>query len=140
MDQMYYALTIRANGTSSAAYYALQPTSNLQITEGSASIEPKSASATMVTVEPRALQIEAPAGTVSGSVTIVTAETRIEGEVMVSPPVDSEVEVALYGAGGKKLGEIVLEAGEGRGVFQFQVDAAAAIPPGEVATVRKQIR
>ncbi len=139
MDQLYYALTIRANRTSSAAYYALQPTSNLHVTEGSANIDPKTASATMVTVESRALQIQAPAGTVHGGVTIVTAEKRIDGEVMVSPPVDSEVEVILYGAGGKKLGTYVLAAGEGSGVFEFEVDAAEAIPPGDVAKVLKQV-
>ena len=139
MDKLYYALTIRANRTSSAAYYALQPTSNLHVAEGSAKIEPKSASATMVTVESRALQIQAPAGTVHGGVTIVTAEQRIDGEVMVSPPVDSEVEVALHGAGGKKLGAFVLAAGDGSGVFQFEVDAAEAIPPGAVGQALKQV-
>lgn len=139
MDQLYYALTIRANRTSSAAYYALQPTSNLQVTEGSAHIEPKSASATMVTVESQALQIQAPAGTMHGGVTIVTAEQRIDGEVMVSPPIDSEVEVILFGAGGKKLGAYVLAAGEGNGVFQFEVDAAEAIPAGDARKVLKQV-
>ena len=139
MDQLYYALTIRANRTSSAAYYALQPTSNLHVAEGSVQIEPKSASATMVTVETRALQIQAPAGTVHGGITIVTAEKRIDGEVMVSPPVDSEVEVILYGAGGKKLGVFVLAAGDGNGVYQFEVDAAEAIPPGDAAKVLKHV-
>jgi hypothetical protein len=131
-DKFHYALTITAKHASTAAYYALTPTSNLHIEEGSVTLTPKSASATMVTIEPEMLQIQAPAGSVQGGVTIGTDAVHVDGQVTVSPPVDVEVIVALYGIGGKKVGEFVVAPGDGGGVFEFRVDAAQSIPPGEL--------
>ena len=134
MDE-YYALTIAASGASTAAYYAVTPTSNLRILEGGATIEPKSPSATMVNVYPQTLQIQSPAGKLKGGVTIVTGESEIAGQVMVSPAVNTEVEVALYGAGGKQIGSYVMAPGATGGTFQFAVSAADAIPKADVNKV-----
>ena len=135
----YYALTLTAHGSSSAAYYAVTPTSNLRISEGGATIEPTSPSATMVNVYPQTLQIQSPAGNVKGGVTIVTGESTIAAEVTVSPPVDTEVEVALYGVGGKRLGVHVVAPGESGGTVQFQVSLAEAIPRDDVNQVLAQL-
>ena len=138
MDE-YYALTIAANGASTAAYYAVTPASNLRISEGGATIEPTSPSATMVNVYPQTLQIQSPAGKLKGGVTIVTGQSVIDCEVTVSPPVNTEVEVALYGAGGKRLGLHVVAPGESGGTFQFQVSTGDAIPRDDVGKILAQL-
>ena len=138
-EHLDYALTITANHASTAAYYALTPTSNLSIEQGSVTLSPKSASATMVTIEPQMLQIQAPAGSVHGGITIGTAAERIDGQVTVSPPVDTEVKVTLYGAGGQQIGEFVVAPGDGGGFFEFSVSAAQAIPADEVEKVLNEL-
>jgi hypothetical protein len=138
-DKFHYALTVTVERASTAAYYALTPTSNLHIEEGSVTLTPQSASATMVTIEPEMLQIQAPAGSVHGGVTIGTDAVHIDGQVTVSPPVDTEVFVTLYGIGGKKIGEFVVAPGDGGGVFEFRVEAAQSLPADEAGDLLDEL-
>jgi hypothetical protein len=119
----YYALTVTAEGASTPAYYSLSPTSNLTISQGGVTLAPSSATQQMVSVSvyPQTLQINAPAGLVSGGVTIITSEPVVAGRVLVSPPVDVAVAVTLYGNGGVQLGQFIADPGTGGGVFSFPV-------------------
>jgi hypothetical protein len=120
---MYYALTLNAEGTNAPAFYSLTPTSNLTISQGGATLAPSSPSASgvIVNVYPQMLQISAPAGLVSAGVTIVTTEARIAGRVMVSPAITVATVVTLYGAGGKQLGQTIVDPGVSSGTFDFPV-------------------
>jgi hypothetical protein len=132
----YYALTVVEQGASTAAYYSLTPTSNLEMSQGGGvTMDPTAASATMVNIYPQTLQIQAPAGSFTAGVTIVTSDDRIAGRLLVSPPVDVAVVVTLYGVGGQQIGQSILDPAVGSLVFSFPVSAAQSIPKGNVAAV-----
>jgi hypothetical protein len=120
---IYYALTIVANGAGTTAYYSLTPVPPLVIAQGGVTIVPTGTGATMVNIYPQTLQINAPAGSVNGAVTIVTGASEIAGKLMVSPPVDVAVIVTLYGAGGQQLGQAILDPETGSRTFSWPVDA-----------------
>jgi hypothetical protein len=136
--EYYYALTLTANGASTSAYYSLTPTSNLSITQGGATLAPSSATQQMITVSiyPQTLQINAPAGYVSAGVNILTGESRVSGQVVVSPPVNVATVVTLYGNGGQQIGQYIVDPGVEGGVFSFPVTAQEGIPAaGDAASV-----
>ena len=128
-DGNYYALTLTVNGASTAAYYSITPTSDLEFDEGGATITPSKASSTMVNVYTETIQLQSPAGSINAGATIVTNAQTIAGRVLVSPPVDVAVVVTLYGAGGKQLGQAILDPGVGDQIFSFSVSGTGdAIP------------
>lgn len=128
----YYALTVTAQGASTPAYYSLSPTSNLTISQGGVTLAPSSATQQMVSVSvyPQTLQINAPAGLVSGGVTIITSESEVAGRLVISPPVNVATAVTLYGNGGVQLGQYIADPGTGGGVFSFPIDGNG-IPAGD---------
>lgn len=132
---LYYALTISAEGTSTPAYYALTPTSNLEFSQGGVTFAPTAESLTMANFYPETLQLQAPAGSFNAAVTIVTGDSAITGRAMVSPPVDVAVVVTLYGAGGQQLGQMIIDPATDGKTFNFPVGSAQAIPRGELAGV-----
>ena len=136
---IYYALTIVANGVSSAAYYSVTPTSNLSILQGGVTVGPTGSGAVMVNIYPQTLQIGAPAGSVSGAVTIVTSASEIAGRVMVSPPVNVSVVVTLYGAGGQQLGQAIVDPGTGSRTFSWPVDANQGLSQDEAARLLESL-
>jgi hypothetical protein len=123
----YYALTIVANGAGTTAYYSVTPDPGLAFAQGGVTIVPAATGATMVNIYPQTLQINAPAGSVSGAVTIITGASKISGRLMVSPPVDVAVVVTLYGTGGKQLGQAILDPETSSLVFSWPVDAKQAL-------------
>jgi hypothetical protein len=131
----YYALTVVEQGASTAAYYSLTPTSNLEISQGGATFVPTATALTMVSIYPETLQIQAPAGSFSAGVTIVTSEDLIAGRLLVSPPVNVSVVVTLYGSGGQQLGQSILDPAVGSLVFSYPVSSQKSIPRGDVPGV-----
>ena len=131
----YYALTVVEQGSGTTAYYALTPTSNLEMSQGGATFDPTAATATMVNIYPQTLQIQAPAGSFTAGVTIVTSADRIAGRLLVSPPVNVAVVVTLYGVGGQQIGQSILDPAVGSLTFSFPVSAATSIPKGDVQGV-----
>lgn len=126
---LYYALTLVTEGSSAtSAYYSVTPTSDVQISQGGATVMPTSAAATMVNIYPETLQIQAPAGSINAGVTIATSASTIAGRVIISPPVDCAVIVTLYGAGGQQLDQLIIDPAVGGGLFDWSIDAANAIP------------
>lgn len=138
-NDFYYALTLYASGTNISAYYSLTPDSNLQISQGGVTFTPTAAASTLANIYPTTLQVQSPPGTMNAGVTIVTGQGEISGRVNVSPAVDVPVVITAYGAGGKQLGQTIMDAGATVAMFAFPVDAASAIPPGEVGSVLKRI-
>jgi hypothetical protein len=125
----YYALTLNARGTSTPAFYSVTPASNLQISQGGATIAPSPASSegTTVNIYPQTLQISGPAGLISAGVTIISSAGNIAGRTVISPAVNVAVTVTLYGNGGAQLGQQVYDAGSGGGAFDFHVPAGSGV-------------
>lgn len=138
-DGFYYALSVQMSGANTAAYYSVSPTSNLTISQGGATFMPSSASMTTVSIYPQTLQIQSPAGSMSGSVTIITDASEVAGRLIVSPPVDVATVVTLYGAGGVQIGQFIADPGTGGGVFNFPVTPAQAIPPADAPGVLQKL-
>lgn len=120
---IYYALTIDANGASTPAYYSVTPVPPLVFAQGGVTVTPTAIGTTMVNIYPQTLQISAPAGSLHGAVTIITGASEIAGRLMVSPPVNVAVVVTLYGAGGQQLGQAILDPAEGSRTFSWPVDS-----------------
>ena len=129
-------MTVVEQGASTAAYYSLTPTSNLEMSQGGVTMDP---SATMVNIYPQTLRIQAPAGSFQAGVTIVTSDDRIAGRLLVSPPVNVAVIVTLYGVGGQQIGQSILDPAVGSLAFSFPVSAAQSIPKGDVAGVLQKL-
>lgn len=136
----YYALTVTAEGAGSGAYYSVTPTSNLTISQGGVTLAPSAPSQQMVSVSvyPQTLQINAPAGYVSGGVTIVTSESEIAGRLQVSPPIDVATVVTLYGNGGVQLGQYIADPGTTGGPFNFPV-SGDGIPPHDAQSTLENL-
>jgi hypothetical protein len=134
----YYSLTVTAQGARTPAYYSLSPDSNLQFTQGGATLYPSTPSQQMISVSvyPQTLTINAAAGSVNGGANIVTSASEIAGFILVSPPVNVATVVTLYGNGGAQLGQHIVDPGTSGGAFSFPVSASDGIPedeaPGEL--------
>jgi len=138
-ESFYYALSVQNSGASTPAYYSVSPTSNLTISQGGATFMPSAPSMTTVSIYPQTMQIQSPAGTMNGSVTIITDASEVAGRLIVSPPVDVATMVTLYGAGGVQLGQYIADPGTGGGTFKFPVTAAEGIPPADAPGVLKKL-
>lgn len=137
--ETYYALSLSAQGVSASAYYGITPAPNLSIAQGGASIYPEATSATFINIYPQELQIQAPPGTLSASVTIITSEDTIAGTFGVSPPINVALVLTLYGNGGAQLGQAIVDPGtEGR-AFSFPVDDSKGMNEGEAIAVLRNL-
>jgi len=138
-ESYYYSLTVGQSGSNTAAYFSVSPTSNLEFSQGGATFAPTSLALTTVSVYPTTLQIQAPAGSMSAGVTIITSASEVAGRLLISPPVDVATLVTLYGAGGARLGQFIADPGSGGGVFNFPVTPEEGIPAGDAAGVLHKI-
>jgi hypothetical protein len=136
-DEVYYALTLTAQGMSNAAYFSVAPTSNLTISQGGVTIGATAAATTFVSIYPNELQIQAAPGLISGGVTIVTSENHVAGRLEVSPPINVAAVLTFYGAGGQQLGQFILDPGSASGVFDFNTGGGGMLA-GEALDVVKQ--
>lgn len=127
----YYSITISASGFSNPAYFSLTPTSAVEIAQGGVTLTPTGVAETLVNVYPQTLQIQSPAGSVKGGVTIVTSDTHIAGMVQVSPPVEVPVTIQVWGS--KLLGTYTLDPNQQTGAFDVHVSPSDALPPSEAA-------
>lgn len=138
-ESFYYALTIAVKDSTIAAYYSITPTSNLEFSQGAATFYPTAASVTMMNDYPETLQLQAPAGSFNASVTIATDANEIAGRVLVSPPVDAATIVTLYGAGGKQIGQMIIDPGSGDKTFNFPVTAQESIKQHELPGILRAL-
>jgi len=136
--EVYYALTLTAQGMSNAAYFSMSPTSNLQISQGGVTLGGTAAATTFVSIYPTELQVQAAPGLISGGVTIITSENNVAGRLEVSPPVNVAVTVTLYGAGGQQLGQFILDPGVPSGVFNFPTGGNAGMSAADALNTVKQ--
>ncbi len=126
-------MTIRAAGASTQTYFSVTPTSDLQISQGGVTIYPTATSAVMVNIYPQTLQIQSPAGTTYGGVTIISSAPSIDGAVQVSPPINVATVITLYGNGGAQIGQSIIDPGVSSGAFHFPIPASGGFPTAEIA-------
>ena len=119
-EPFYYSLTVNVQGATSTAYYELGLATEGAFIEGGATIFPTQAAATLVTVYSTMFALNVPAASFNGSVTIKTSANVIAGKIVVSPAINADTVLGLYGAG-KLLGEYMLKAGQTSGNYSFNV-------------------
>lgn len=138
-SDMYYALSLTAQGVSSTAYYGVTPHHELKIAQGSATVVPTGTGVVLVDVHPEELQLQSPPASLSAGVTIVTGAPAIGGHFEVSPAINVALVLTAYGAGGKEIGQAILDAGDTEKTFSFPVDGDQAMSAAEAEGVLKRL-
>ncbi|HEX3069143.1 MAG TPA: hypothetical protein VHX14_11250 [Thermoanaerobaculia bacterium] len=116
----FYGLTITVNGAASAtAYYSVSLASGGEFVQGGATLYPTAIGATFVSLYGIELSINAPAGKVSGAATLTTTGDIVAGRITISPPINVDTVVALYGT--SEIASVTVKAGEPGGAFAWTV-------------------
>jgi hypothetical protein len=122
-----FGITMVANGTSSAAYYSVILATGGEFIQGGGTIYPTTLGATLVTLYGSELSIESPAASMmSGGATLTTSGSIIAGRMMVSPPINADTVLTLFGT--NEIGSVTLKAGETVTNFSFDVSGKSGIP------------
>lgn len=137
--EMYYQLSLNADGTTNSHYVSIQPDPNITFMQGGFAFAVTVAQAASVTIYPQVTQLQVPpSGVISGSVTIVTELTNIAGSLHVSPAAEVPFTLTLWGAGGKELGSKTLEVGSTVAHFDFAVTPAEGMTKSQASAAVKQ--
>jgi hypothetical protein len=120
-----YGLTLVASGSSSTAYYYAQFTSGNIAHGGSVTIYPTASASTFVSIT-TSLAINAPAGSLTGSIVLEDDNGVIAGEIGVSPPVSVPVTATLYGTG-QPIGSVTINPGQTQAAFRWNVQGQAGL-------------
>jgi hypothetical protein len=116
----FYGLTITVNGSASTtAYYSVSLASGGEFFQGGATIYPAAIGATYVSLYGVELSIGAPAGKISGAATLTTTGDIVAGRIIISPPINADTVVALYGT--SEIASVTVKAGESGGAFAWSV-------------------
>jgi hypothetical protein len=122
----FYGLTIAVNGSaSSTAYYSVSLISGGKFVQGGATLVPTAIAATLVSLYEVELSINAPAGRVSGGATLITMGDIVSGRITVSPAIDADTVVTLYGT--SEIASVTVKAGETSGAFAWSTGGNPAM-------------
>ena len=136
----YYTLGLTISNVNTAAFYALNPAPELSILQGGFACYPTQNQYTSVAIYPQIAQLAlAPASYIGGSVTIQTTAATIAGSFTVSPAINSDATLTLYGAGGQVIGTTVLQAGQSSVNFNWNVGSAQALSLEEAKNLGEQM-
>ena len=130
-----YALNTFYNGASTSAFCSVSLTAGT-LADGVGQCMPSSTAFTYMSFQ-GSITYQVPPGDASVGGT-VNATTNVAGSVIVSPPLNVDFTVQLWGRG-KVLGTYTVPAGQSSGQFNFNVSAADAIPENEVGTAMERI-
>jgi hypothetical protein len=130
-----YALNTSFTGASTGAYCSVSLTAGTLL-DGVGQCMPSSLAYTYMSFQ-GGISYQVPAGEASVGGT-VNATNSVAGSVIVSPPINVDLNVELWG-NGKVLGTYVLPAGQESGEFTFSVSSADAIPDKEIGAVLEKI-
>jgi hypothetical protein len=123
----FYGLTITVAGSSSSmAYYSVSLVSGGTFFQGGATVDPTAIGATLVSLYAVELSINAPAGAISGAATLTTTDDIVAGQIVISPAIDADTVVALYGT--SEIASVTVPAGETGGAFAWTVSGNPAMP------------
>jgi hypothetical protein len=130
-----YALNTSYNNASTSAYCSVSLTAGTLV-NGVGQCVPSSTAFTYMSFQ-GAISYQVPPGDASVGGT-VDATTNVAGSVIVSPPLNVDFTVELFGRG-KVLGTYTVPAGQTSGQFNFNVSSADAIPQEEMAGVMEKV-
>jgi hypothetical protein len=129
-----YAINAGINDASTGCYCSVNLTSGTLV-DGVGQCMPTQLAYTYMSFQ-GSINFQVPAGDTSCGGT-VNATTTVAGSIVVSPPVNVPTTITLWGRS-NILGTYNLPAGQTQGQFSFNVSAADAIPPQEIAGTFKQ--
>jgi hypothetical protein len=135
----YYSLQILTQGSaSSTAFYYVNVLSPGALAGSAVTLYPTAAQATWFSYQQNSVQFQAPAGRASAGATVVTDSPRVGGTLGVSPAINVDTVLNLYGAA-SLIGSVTLPAGQTSVPFDFQVSSADAIQKSDVETSLKKL-
>ena len=128
MSNAYYSLQFTSQGAaSSTAYYYVSVVGSQSQFDGAAiSIYPSAAQTTWVSAQSTSFQFQAPAGRMSAGITVVTPNQEVAGTIGVSPAINVDAVLTIYGAG-QQLGSVTLKAGQTSTPFHFDLPSGSGL-------------
>jgi hypothetical protein len=135
----YYGMQLATTGPSTTAYFFVNVLSPGALVGAAVSMYPSATQATYFSSTENSLQFNAPAAvTIGAATTVLTSGNDVAGSLGVSPPIQSDVTLSLYGSGGV-IGTVTLEAGQTQMPFDFRVTPSESLGhEGGAALLRKQ--
>jgi hypothetical protein len=125
----FYGLTITVDGASSSmAYYSVSLVSAGLFIQGGVTVEPTAIGAMLVSLYGMELSINSPAGAISGAATLTTTGDIVAGRINISPAIDVDTVVSLYGT--SEIASVTVKAGETDGAFAWTVSGNPAMSSG----------
>ncbi len=135
----YYSLQVLTQGSaSSTAFYYVNVLSPGALEGAAVTMYPSAAQATWFGYQQNSLQFQAPAGRASAGATVVTDSPRVGGSLGVSPAINVDTVLNLYGAA-NLIGTVTLPAGQTSIPFDFQVSESDAIQKGDLEASLKKL-
>lgn len=140
----YYTIGLTVIDVTSSAFYSIDPIPGLDIFQGGFTCYPSAQANTSVAIYPQVAQLNMPAASyIGGSISIQTSAPSIDGNFTVSPPINCDAKLTLYGAGGQELGTVILAGGEQSVAFQWKVSPGTGMTADEAkhavqASLKKQ--
>jgi hypothetical protein len=135
----YYSLQVLTQGSaSSTAFYYVNVLSPGALEGAAVTMYPSAAQATWFGYQQNSLQFQAPSGRASAGATVVTDSPRVGGTLGVSPAINVDTVLNLYGAA-NLIGTVTLPAGQTSIPFDFQVSSSDAIEKSAVEESLKKL-
>ena len=129
---VYYTIGLTVVEVTSSAFYSIDPVPGLNIFQGGFTSYPSAQGNTSVAIYPQVAQLNMPAAEyIGGSVSIQTSAPSIDGKLTISPPINCDAMLTLYGAGGQTLGTVILAGGEQSVAFQWKVSPGQGMTADE---------
>lgn len=128
----YYTIGLKVLGVDTAAFYAINPVAGLDFFQGGFTCYPTDAGSMSVAVYPQIAQLQMPpASYIGGSVSLQTIAPSIDGMFTISPPINVDAMLTLYGAGGQTIGTVILAGGESSVAFEWKVSPGQGMTADE---------
>jgi hypothetical protein len=128
MPNSYYSLDLQTSGAARhATYFYVTVVGSESTFDGAGmTISPSVAQTTWFSYQSQSVQFQAPAARISGGITVVTPNQEVAGTIGVSPAIDVDTVLSIYGDGGM-LGSVTLSAGKTSTPFHFDVGGSAGM-------------
>jgi hypothetical protein len=140
MSNAYYSLQFTTQGTASttAYYYVTVIGTASQFDGGAVSIYPTAAQSTWVSAQSTSFQFQAPSARLSAGITVVTPNQEVTGTIGVSPAINVDAVLSIYGAG-NQLGSVTLKAGETSMPFHFDVPSGSGMDQDQAQKIQQKV-
>ena len=140
MANAYYSLQLQTQGSfSGAAYFFVSVAGSAAQFDGAGiTIYPSAAQATFFTYQNTAVEFQAPAGRMTGGITVVTPDQQVVGTLGASPALDVPTTLTIYGAA-NQLGSVTLPAGQTSIPFHFDLPSGSGFNQDDAKTLLAKV-